>query len=237
MFNFGRGTLMKQTAVGTIQARPLTRKRLDTVPRRINGLYRLSITSREAFGVDIGGKWLAGVRTLDVFHEKPMFIDGLTNASAVDVLSSGRFARVVQIYPPGKPERLEFRITAHDAMAERAELENTKKLASLETPLVYEGFVKQSVHVLEDITSPEGLEETIGGAALDVAASVIAVGLVAAAGALLLIGPPGLGLVTLGTGGPACCPSRTYVNGKLFKNLKEVRVKLSSGRIIGYTSP
>ncbi len=230
---------MKQTAVATIQARPLTRRRLATIPRRINGLYRLSITSKEAFAVDIGGRWLAGVRTLDGFHEKPMFIDSLTNAGAVEILSSGNSARVVQIYPPEKPERLEFRITAHDVMAERAELECTKKLASIETPLVYEGFVKQSVHVLEDITAPDGLEETIGSAALDVAASVIAVGLVAAAGALLLIGPPALGLVALGTGGagPACCPSRTYVNGKLFKNLKEVRVRLSSGRIIGYTSP
>ncbi len=225
---------MKQTAVATIQARPLTRKRLATIPRRINGLYRLSIVSKEVFEVDIGGRWLAGVRTLDVFHETPMFIDGLTNAVAVDIFSVGKSARAVQIYPPERPERLEFRITAHDVMPERAELECTKRLASLKTPLVYEGFVKHSVHVLEDALSDEATGDSKITTALE------AVTLLFLTGAKELLFSALLGMAVLAVvNAPvhACCPSRTYVNGRLFKNLKEVRVKLSSGRIVGYTSP
>jgi len=35
----------------------------------------------------------------------------------------------------------------------------------------------------------------------------------------------------------ACDPSRTYIDGSLFKNLKEVRVRIGRGAIVGYTYP
>jgi len=230
---------MKHLATATIRKHPLTRKRLATIPRRINGLYRLSVTSREPFEVGIGARWLSDARTLDVFHEVPMFIDGIENVGAVDVWSSGGVSRVMQIFPAGRPAKLEFRITAYDVMPERDELESTKKLASVQTPLVYEGLAKHSYHALREATAEAASAVSGPSGALDVAARIVAVGLLLGLGGALASGLLGMTALAVAAAAapPACCPSRTYVNGRLFKNLKEVKVKLNAGRVTGYASP
>ncbi|RJP70754.1 MAG: hypothetical protein C4532_08710 [Candidatus Abyssobacteria bacterium SURF_17] len=227
---------MQRVATRTVQARPLIAQRIKTVPQRITGLHRVSVSSRQPFEVDIGGRSIPGVRTLEVFHETPMFIDSMEHVAALDVYSDGEAARMIHLHPAGANQPVRFRITAHETMPERAELEAKKKIASVAAPLEYKGFLKHALETLHE-SSPdigEGTEEA--STSLDTVASVIALAMVVGAGlvfASALAAP-----LTLAVMAPVVCdPSRTYINGKLFKNLKEVKVKLAAGRIVGYTSP
>ncbi len=233
---------MENRAVATRQAQPLTSKRITTIPRRITGLYRLSIISKQPFEVDIGGRTFDTARTLDIFHETPMFIDELENASALDFFAHGEKIQMLRIHPDAGERSLSFRITAHEEMPERGELDRTIKLARVEAPLEYEGLVKHSFHGLLDTASPDSDSDDVS--APDALASAIALGLMIGLGAVVLA--PLLAPVIIGMAGVApvaattavvCDPSRTYINGVLFKNLKEVRVSLTSGRVIGYAHP
>jgi hypothetical protein len=236
---------MDRRAIATRQAQPLTSTRVTTIPRRITGLYRLSIISKQPFEVDIGGRTFDTARTLDIFHETPMFIDELKNASALDFFAHGETVRMLRIHPDADAGRLSFRITAHEKMPERDELDRTLKLARVKAPLEYEGLVKHSFHGLLDAASPDADADDESGVGVDAAACAIALGLTIGLGALLvapLLPPIILGMAGAGIGGIApvavvCDPSRTYINGKLFKNLKEVRVSLPSGRVVGYAQP
>ena len=233
---------MENRAVATRQAQPLTSKRITTIPRRITGLYRLSIISKQPFEVDIGGRTFDTARTLDIFHETPMFIDELENASALDFFAHGEKIQMLRIHPDAGERSLSFRITAHEERPERGELDRTIKLARVEAPLEYEGLVKHSFHGLLDTASPDSDSDDVS--APDALASAIALGLMIGLGAVVLA--PLLAPVIIGMAGVApvaattavvCDPSRTYINGVLFKNLKEVRVSLTSGRVIGYAHP
>lgn len=237
---------MDRRVVATRQAQPLTSKRITTIPSRITGLYRLSIISKIPFEVDIGGRIFDEARTLDVFHETPMFIDALENASALDFFAHGENVRMVRIYPIGSGRRLSFRITAHEELPERDELNRTLKLARIETPLEYEGLLKHSFHGLLNATSPDPDADGESGPGADAVAQAIVLGLTVGLGAVLLapliaplmLGMAGAGSVsTLATAAVVCDPSRTYINGRLLKNLQEVRVSLTSGRIVGYAHP
>ncbi len=235
---------MDNRTIATRQVQPLTSKRITAIPRRITGLYRLSIVSKEPFEVDIGGRTFDNARTLDVFHETPMFIDELRNASALDFFAHGEKVRMLRIHPAGGESRLSFRITAHEKMPERDELDRTLKLARVEAPLEYEGIVKHSFHGLLDTASPDPDSEEESGPGADAVASAIALGLTIGLGVVVLA--PLLVPVVMGMAGIApavattafvCDPSRTYINGRLFKNLKEVRISLTSGRVVGYAHP
>ncbi len=237
---------MKSLAVATRQAPPVTRKRIRNVPRRIIGLYRLSIVSKSPFDVDIGGRVFDDAHTLDVFHETPMFIDGLENAAALDFFGRGDVVRAIRLHPARGPGELSFRITAHEEMPERLELERTLKLTSMDTPLEYEGLVKHSISGIREAVSPETETETNPGRAADVVAGAIALTLVLGAGFVLVapvLAPLALAAMassaapTVATAAVVCDPSRTYINGRLFKNLKEVRVRVAAGRVIGYAFP
>ena len=237
---------MKRLAVAVQQSRPLTRKRITSIPNRITGLYRLSVVSKIPFEVDIGGRVFHTARTLDVFHETPMFIDGVENAAALDFFSDGQSVRMIRLHPAGGDSKLTFRVTAKEEMQERHELERTLRLAHVETPLEYEGFLKHSFHGLQSATTTT-YEEAAGAVpALDTIASAIAISLTVGAGLILvapLIAPLALGALASSVPGAAatgiavCDPSRTYINGRLFKNLKEVKVRVAAGRVVGYSYP
>jgi hypothetical protein len=232
---------MKRLAVATLQAepisKPLTSHRLRTIPKRIHGLHRLSIVSKTPFEVDIGGRAFKDARTLDVFHEAPMFIDEVANMAAVDAMKDGRTVRMIRLHPTGGEHPLEFRITAHEEMAERHEFKRSKVLASVDTPLEYKGVVKHVVETVRDDEYEIGME-TEPNQAADVIAQIVvgALALSVSAGAAAAM----LAIAAAPTYAPAimvCDPSRTYINGALFKNLKEVRVKIRKGTIVGYTYP
>jgi hypothetical protein len=230
---------MKPIAVATLEskasAKPISVHRLRTIPKRISGLYRLSIVSKNAFEVDIGGKIFDKVRTLDVFHETPMFVDEVKNMAAVDLLNQGSVTRKVRLYPTSKALPLQFRITAHEEMLERYEFERTKSLGSLETPLEHKGLVK---HIFETVRDDDDEIEahSVSDNMVDVAMGLLAISL--SAGAALALSSLILAATAAPTYAPAlivCDPSRTYINGALFKNLKEVKVKIFEGTIVGYT--
>jgi hypothetical protein len=228
---------MKRLAVATLQAEPLTKTltshRLRTIPKRISGLYHLSIVSKAPFEVDIGGRVFDAARTLDVFHEAPMFIDEIENMAAVDAMKQGQLVRMIRLHPTGVKRPLRFRITAHEEMAERHEFERTKNLASVDTPLEYDGLVRHVVETMRDDECGIGVGDEPNRAA-DVLAQVVVVALTVGAGlalsSMVAVAPY---MATVAT----CDPSRTYINGSLFKNLQEVRVKIGGGRILGYTYP
>jgi hypothetical protein len=235
---------MDDRALTPRQTQPLTSTRITTIPRRITGLYRLSIVSKKPYEVDIGGRTFDNARTLDIFHETPMFIDELQNASALDFFAHGEKVRMLRIHPAGGGRRLSFRITAHEDMPERGELDRTIKLARIEAPLEYEGLVKHSYHAIMDSPShhPDSCDESATGA--DAVARAVALGLMIGLGALLvapLVSPIILAMAGFVPAAAAnvviCDPSRTYINGRLFKNLKEVKVSLTSGRVTGYAHP
>lgn len=232
---------MKQLAVATRQARQLTRKRITRMPRRITGLHRLSIVSKNPFSVDIGGRVFDDARTLDVFHETPMFIDGLENAAALDLFDDGEFVRMIRLHPAGDDSELSFRITAKEEMQERHELEAKKKLACVETPLEYEGLLKHTCRGLRSTASEEleGFADAVATSqAMDKIAGALAVAMhVGAAMAVVMAAKMIAVAPAVATTAVVCDPSRTYINGRLYKNLKEVRVRLTSGRVCGYTDP
>ena len=233
---------MVRSGTTTRQALPLTSRRITAIPRRITGLYRLSIISKKPFEVDIGGRMIDNARTLDVFHETPMFIDTIQNVAALDFFAHGDTVRMVRIHPAGKGQELAFRISAYEELPERDELDRTLKLACIETPLEYEGFLTHSAHgILDAVTG-----DPDSGPGMDSIASAIALGLTLGIGAILIA--PLIAPVLLGVAGlpsvmfaippvVACDPSRTYINGKLFKNLKEVKVRVPFGRVVGYAHP
>jgi hypothetical protein len=218
------------------QALPLTSRRITTIPRRITGLYRLSIISKKPFEVDIGGRVIGDARTIDM----------LQNAAALDFFAHGDTVRMVRIHPAGGDLALGFRITAHEELPERSELDRTIRLEHIEAPLAYEGFLKHSVHGLLDAMSSRHDEDTEAGAGMDTIAGAIALGLTLGVGAILVA--PLVAPILVGTVGlPSvmsvlpplvmCDPSRTYINGTLYKNLKELKVKTTSGRVVGYAHP
>jgi hypothetical protein len=237
---------MVRLGTTTRQALPLTSRRITAIPRRITGLYRLSVISKKPFEVDIGGRVIDNARTLDVFHETPMFIDTMQNAAALDFFAHGDIVRMVRIHPVGRGLSLGFRITAYEELPERNELDRTIKLACIEAPLEYEGFLKHSVHGLLDSVSPHPDENDGSGSGTDAIAGAIALGLTLGIGAILiaplavplLLGVTGLSPAIFAVAPVvACDPSRTYINGKLYKNLKELRVSAASGRVVGYAHP
>jgi hypothetical protein len=140
--------------------------------------------------------------------------------------------RMIRLHPTGGEHPLEFRITAHEEMAERYEFERTEVLGSVDTPLEYQGIVKHVVETMRDDGSGIGEEsEPIHPASLiaHIVVGAIAVSIGTA------VAPVAAG--TLLASMVVCDPSRTYINGTLFKNLKEVRVKIGKGTIVGYTYP
>lgn len=225
---------MNRIATATVATRPLTTARLKTIPRRITGLYRLSIVSRMPFEVDIGGRAFNTVRTLDVFHEAPMFVDGLQNVGAVDLLNDGEFARMVRIYPAGGKRPTRFRITAHEIMPERYELERKMSVARMKTPLVYEGFFTHMAHAVHDADAETWEELHPGTAADKIANALVALFMV---GSVPLLAVAAHGFLSTVAVAAVCDPSQTYINGTLFKNLTEVNVKLAEGKVVGYTYP
>jgi hypothetical protein len=232
------GTVMERLVTTARQALPLTSRRITAIPKRITGLYRLSIVSKKPFEVDIGGKVIDNARTLDVFHETPMFIDSLQNAAALDFFAHGDTVRMMRIHPIGRGLPLDFRITAYEELPERNELERTLKLGRIEAPLEYEGLLRHSFHgILDAVTSDPDMD----GESITLMNSIpgaIALALTLGVGAFLLA--PVITPILTGTAFlpvVACDPSRTYINGRLFKNLKDVKVKVTSGRIVGYAYP
>lgn len=238
---------MGRPSMLTRQALPLTSRRITTIPRRITGLYRLSIISKKPFAVDIGGRVINDARTLDVFHETPMFIDSLQNVAALDFFAHGDNVRMVRIHPAGGDLELGFRITAHEELPERNELDRTIRLEHIEAPLAYEGFLKHSFHGLLDAVSSHRDADAEADTGMDTIAGAIALGLTLGIGAILvapLVAPLLLGVRKLSPAMfaipimiVALDPSRTYINGTLYKNLKELKVKTTSGRIVGYAHP
>jgi len=229
---------MKKLAVATLEAKPtakpLTIRRLKTVPRRITGLYHFSIVSKTPFEVDLGGRAIEQVRTLDIFHESPMFIDQIERVAAVDLLNRGRATRKVRLYPALGKKPAHFRVSAHEIMPERQEFERKKILGSLETPLKYEGLVK---HLIETARTDDDFiieTHTAPNRAADAVAGAIALTLQLGALMVLAVGAHSIALAATAV---ACDPSRTYINGVLYKNLQEVRVKIAEGQIMGYTYP
>ena len=232
---------MKRLAVATLEAKPQAKpvhvRRLKKIPRRITGLYRLSIVSKKAFEVDIGGKIFDSVRTLNIFHDTPMFIDEIENMAAMDLFNQENVTRKTRFYPAGKRLPLQFRITAHEEMAERHEFARKKTLGSIEAPLEYKGLVRHVVETIGD-DEVESEPQKVSDRAVDVGVALLAISL--STGAALALSS----LIAAATAAPAyapallaCDPSRTYIDGMLFKNLKEVRVKVSEGAVIGYTYP
>jgi hypothetical protein len=233
---------MKKLAVATLEAKPLVKqlatKRLKTVPKRITGLYRFSIVSKTPFEVNIGGRVIEQVRTLDVFHEAPMFIDQIEHVAAVDLLNQGRATRKVRLHPTPGRKPAQFRISAHEIMPEREEFERKKMLGSVETPLRYEGLVK---HLIETARTDEDViiePHTAANRAADAVAGAIALTLQLGALMVLAAGAHAtFSSIALAGAVVACDPSRTYINGALYKNLQEVRVKIGEGQLLGYTYP
>ncbi|RJP24755.1 MAG: hypothetical protein C4520_03485 [Candidatus Abyssobacteria bacterium SURF_5] len=238
---------MRPIAVATLESKPLTKPltahRLKTVPKRISGLYRLSVVAKIPFQVDIGGRILEA-RTLEVFHERPMFMDGLEHVAAVDLLNQGNTTRMVRVHPTrDRRKPLRFRITAHEEMAERHEFERKKPLGSIETPLERKGVVKHIVetlreegHEIETDSKTDHVADVLAEVVIGAIAISLSAGAALAASSIALAATAAP-LVTPALFVATCDPSRTYVDGKLFKNLREVKVKITEGAIVGYTSP
>jgi hypothetical protein len=131
-----------------------------------------------------------------------------------------------------------FRITADEVLPEQVQLDERVDIASLNAKMYYRGFFDYLRTIREErnprlayhFAEPEvKYEELIGqsiylGAMTAMAASFVAsaFGLTAATTAVVMVSTD---------------PWRTYINGRLCKNLKEVRVSLRSGEINGYMTP
>lgn len=221
----------------------------------MTGLYRLSITAKRPCSVEFGGKPLTDVRSVEIYHEAPMFIDELAGVRGVIVEAGDAGITAVQLLP-AHDEPLTFRITAEETVPELDVLQSRQTIGKFKTPLPHRrigGHLRawsnaRLASVSHRLTRPDGASDHI--------AHAIALPFVALAGAtstlpraLATTGVAGAictaalwaSMQTLHTGvvaAPiACDPSRTYINGRLYKNLAAVRIRIASGRILGFTTP
>ena len=212
-------------------------KRTVAVPQQITGVYRISVRAKEPFSVDIGRRKIDDVRSLEVFHTAPMYMDSIRRIEEMQVWGSPKEPLKFHAGVSGRGTA-GFRITADEVLPEQVQLDERVDIASLNAKMYYRGFFDYLRTIREErnprlayhFAEPEAkYEELLSqsiylGAMTAMAASFAAsaFGLTAAATTVVMVSTD---------------PWRTYINGRLCKNLKEVRVSLRSGEINGYMTP
>jgi hypothetical protein len=225
-------TLPQKPAVSTQTAQ----RRVIPAPERIMGIYRLSVLSKTPFSVDIGGREIEGVRSLEVFNGLPMYIDSMKHVEAVALWDA-----------PGKPEKTQirlaqkrtasFRITADEVLPEQVQLDERVNIASLRAKMPYEGFWKH-IRKMREERNPELAYHTFSEESAMkelLYESLIGVGLGSVFVAPFVLSA--LGIINMvPVVMVAVDPWRTYINGHLYKNLKELKVRLRDAEVTGYMS-
>jgi hypothetical protein len=217
-----------------VSAKPCKRF-VSPAPEKVTGIYRFSVMSEKPFFVDIGRRF-SDVRSLEVFHGLPMYLDSLTNVSGVDFWGP-RDNPVKFSLRLKKGRSVCFRITADEVLPEQLQLEDRMEIGSLNTRMPYDGLWRHIRKMREERNPRLKYHFLNDESSLDVnevVASSFAVGV----GGLLVI-PFVLSVLGLSTAATvmvsvSCDPWRTYINGRLYKNLKEIRVQVREGNITGY---
>jgi len=229
-------------AVATAQANrvssKVSKRLISPAPEKVTGIYRFSIMSQKPFVVDIGRRF-SDVRSLEVFHGLPMYLDSLVNVTGAEFWGNhnnpSKFSLRLK-----KGRTASFRITADEVLPEQLQLGERIEIGSLNTRMPYDGLWKHirkmreernprlKYHMFNDESSLD-----VGG----VMASSYCLGL----GGLLAL--PFI-LTALGFSAPlaavavaSCDPWRTYINGRLYKNLKEIKAQVREGVITGWMTP
>jgi len=219
-----------------VSTRPEKPRCVETPPS-ITGIYRLSVKAKKPFVVDIGARKVGDVRSLEVFHVSPMYMD-----------SMHRFDRMQVWGPAKKPERFRidlsgrlaagFRITADELLPEQLQLDEKVDIASLNTKMPYTGFFDHLRTMREERNPRLAYHFAVPEAKYDeLLASSIHMGAMTAMAASFAASAFGLTAATSVVVATAVDPWRTYINGHLCKNLKEVKVSIRSGEINGYMTP
>ncbi len=217
-----------------VSTRPCKRF-VSPAPEKVTGVYRLSVMSEKPFLVDIGRRF-SNVRSLEVFHGLPMYLDSLTNVSGLDFWGSRdnplKFSLKLK-----KRKSAGFRITADEVLPEQLQLEERVEVGSLNTRMPYDGLWKHIRKMREERNPRLKYHFLNDESSLDVN-EVVATSFSLGLGGLyvipLVLSALGLSYAAMVTVSVSCDPWRTYIDGRLYKNLKEIRVQLREGNITGY---
>jgi hypothetical protein len=214
------------------------KSRLTDVPSRVTGIYRLSVKAKEPFVVDIGARKISDVRSLEVFHTTPMYMDSIRRLGTMQVWGPPKEPVKFQMSLSGR-QTAGFRITADELLPEQLQLAETVDIASLNAKLPYGGFFEHIRKIREERNPSLAYHSVYHEAKFDeMFARSLYVGAIVAMVTPFVATALGITAAT-----PAAIvavsadPWRTYINGRLCKNLKEVKVSLRSGEINGYMTP
>lgn len=208
---------------------------VSPTPERVTGIYRFSVTSERPFLVDIGRRF-SNVRSLEVFHGLPMYLDSFTNVSGVEFWGPRNDPMKFSLKLK-KGRSASFRITADEVLPEQLQLEERMEIGSLNTRMPYDGLWRHIRKMREERNPRLKYHFLDDESSLDVNEVVVS-SFAAGIGGLFLIP---VVLSALGLSAPVMVavsasldPWRTYINGRLYKNLKEIKVKMREGNITGY---
>lgn len=227
------------TDVQTTHAkRRIAKRYVSPVPERITGIYRLSVMSEKPFWVDIGGRRFSEVRSLEVFHGLPMYMDSLANVDGIHFWGPERDP--LQFMIQQKKRRTGgFRITADEVLPEQLQLAERIEIGQLKTRIPYSGLWEHirkmrvernprlAYHFLNDDSGANVEEVVLSSLFLGFSGLLVLPFVLSALG--VPVGAVALAAIT--------DPWRTYINGRMYKNLKEVNVRMKEGTIIGYMTP
>jgi hypothetical protein len=212
--------------------------RLVEAPPKITGLYRLSVRAKKPFVVDIGKRKIDGVRSLEVFHGVPMYMDSLKHIGPMKIWGPIESPTKFEMHLESR-RTAAFRITADEVLPEQIQIGEQIEIASLNAKMPYRGFYyhirtmreernpKLAYHYLSPESAwAEALSESFSAGMAGVwSAALVLAAITVSMGIMAVVVPV------------ATDPWRTYINGRLCKNLKEVKVQLRDADVTGFFTP
>jgi hypothetical protein len=226
------------TVRGSRVSTKVTKRFVSPAPERVTGIYRFSIVSEKLFQVDIGRKF-SDVRSLEVFHGLPMYLDSLAHVSGVEFWGPRKdplkFSLALK-----KGKRASFRITADEVLPEQLQLAERVEIGSLNTRMPYDGLWRHIQKMREERNPRLKYHWLSDESSLDVngvVASSYCLGLGGMFFLPVVLSALGFSATMTAVAAVSCDPWRTYINGRLYKNLKEIRVQVREAKIIGYMTP